>query len=202
MLTRGRFVCHVHCLVHDGVVRSSPCGPHHENFGRNLYHMFVPAYFTSQILFFELWYSCCFEVKCWFHTFPKRCSDISMGVLILLDNQDCLVNSLPIGVLLFKWIRSLQNSQDQFSICSTVSVSPVLSCLLLCSTLPPFFFKKSKFSDHVSFYSWEVSSFFSFNIHSRWFLVKMLRSFKFIILCSLFFSGGFNASFRCWSYPF
>ncbi len=44
MPTRGRFVCHVHCLVHDGAVRSSPCGPHHENFGRNLYHMFVPAY--------------------------------------------------------------------------------------------------------------------------------------------------------------
>ena len=48
MLTRGRFVCHVHCLVHDGAVRSSPCGPHHENFGRNLYHMFVPAYSASQ----------------------------------------------------------------------------------------------------------------------------------------------------------
>ena len=35
-------------LVHDGVVRSSPCRPHHENFGRNLYHMFVPAYSASQ----------------------------------------------------------------------------------------------------------------------------------------------------------
>ena len=60
MPTRGRFVCHVHCLVHDGAVRSSPCGPHHENFGRNLYHMFVPAYSASQyfvlfsIVVFEL----------------------------------------------------------------------------------------------------------------------------------------------------
>ena len=27
MPTRGRFVCHVHCLVHDGDVRSSPCRP-------------------------------------------------------------------------------------------------------------------------------------------------------------------------------
>ena len=27
MLTRGHFVCLVHCLVHDGAVRSSPCGP-------------------------------------------------------------------------------------------------------------------------------------------------------------------------------
>ena len=48
MLTRGRFVCHVHSLVHDGAVRLSLCGPHHENFGRNIYHMFVPAYFASQ----------------------------------------------------------------------------------------------------------------------------------------------------------
>ena len=48
MPTRGRFVCHVHSLVDDGAVRSSPCGPHHENFGRNLYHMFVLAYSASQ----------------------------------------------------------------------------------------------------------------------------------------------------------
>ena len=48
MPTRGRFVCHVHSLVHDGVVRLSLCGPHHENFGRNICHMFVPAYSESQ----------------------------------------------------------------------------------------------------------------------------------------------------------
>ena len=54
MPTRGRFVCHVHSLVHDGAVRSSPCGPHHENFGRNLYHMFVPAYSASQSFVFVL----------------------------------------------------------------------------------------------------------------------------------------------------
>ena len=52
--TRGRFVCHVHCLVHDGAVRSSPCRPHHENFGRNLYHMFVLAYSASQSFVFVL----------------------------------------------------------------------------------------------------------------------------------------------------
>ena len=60
MLTRGRFVCHVHCLVHDGAIQSSPCGPQHENFGRNLYHLFVSAYSASQyfvlfsIVVFEL----------------------------------------------------------------------------------------------------------------------------------------------------
>ena len=48
MPTRGRFVCHVHCLVHDGAVRSSPCRPHHKNFRQNLYHMFVLAYSVSQ----------------------------------------------------------------------------------------------------------------------------------------------------------
>ena len=51
LLTRGHFICHVHYLVHDGDVRSSPCWPHHENFRRNLYHMFVPAYSASQSLF-------------------------------------------------------------------------------------------------------------------------------------------------------
>ena len=50
MLTRGRFICHVHCLVQDGAVRSSPCRSHHEHFGRNFYHVFVPAYSASQPL--------------------------------------------------------------------------------------------------------------------------------------------------------
>ena len=94
MPTRGRFVCHVHCLVHDGAVRSSPCRLHHKNFGRNLYHMFVLAYSASQSLCFcfELWYSSCFEVKCWFHTFPKWSSHTPMRILILLDNRDCYAN--------------------------------------------------------------------------------------------------------------
>ena len=54
MPTRGRFVCHVHWLVHDGAIRSSPSRPHHENFGRNLYHMFVLAYSASQSFIFVL----------------------------------------------------------------------------------------------------------------------------------------------------
>ena len=56
MPTGGRFVCHVHCLVHDGAVHSSPFGPHHKNFGRNLYHLFFPAYSASQS--FVLFLSC------------------------------------------------------------------------------------------------------------------------------------------------
>ena len=78
MLTRGRFVYHVHCLVHDGAVRSSPCRPHHENFGRNLYHMFVLAYFASQSFVFVL----------------------SCGIRVALKSN---VNSIPFisGVLVF-----------------------------------------------------------------------------------------------------
>ena len=75
----------MHYLVHDGVVRSSPSGPHHENFRRNLYHMFVPAYSTSQILCFVL--SCGIRVASMssVDSIPfKWCSHISMGVLILL----------------------------------------------------------------------------------------------------------------------
>ena len=109
MPTRGCFVCHVHCLVHDGVVRSSPCGPHHENFGRNLYHMFVPAYSASQsFVLFYLWYSSCFDVKCWIHTFPKRCSHIAMWILILLDHRGRHVNSFP-------------------KLCASLQVDPIIS---------------------------------------------------------------------------
>ena len=77
--TQGRFVCHVHSLVHDGVVRLSPCGPHHKNFGRNLYHMFVPAYSASQIL--------CFVLSCGIRVASKSILEsipFLNGVLILL----------------------------------------------------------------------------------------------------------------------
>ena len=95
MLVRGHFVCHVHCLVHDGAVHSSPCGPHHKNFGWNLYHIFVSGLFCkpNPLFCFESWYSSCFEVKCWIHTFPKWCSHIVMWILILLDHRGRHVNS-------------------------------------------------------------------------------------------------------------
>ena len=79
MPTQGRFICNVHFLVHDGVVRSSPCRPHHENFGRNLYQMFVPAYSASQSFVFVL--SCDIRVasKSSVDSIPSL-----KGVLILL----------------------------------------------------------------------------------------------------------------------
>ena len=156
---------------------------------------------ANPLFCFELWYSSCFEVKCWFHTFPKRCSHTSMWILILLDHRYCHVNSFPTGVLLFKWIRSFQHPQDQlkFSQCCLFHPSP--SCL--CFSRPPTLFLQGlRFLNHVSFYLWEVSSFFSLNVLIRWFPMKMLNSFKFINLRCCFFSGGSNSSFRCWSYPF
>ena len=112
MPTRGRFVCHVHCLVHDGVVRSSPCRPHHENFGRNFYHMFVPAYSASQILCFVL--SCGIRVASKSNVdsipVPKRCSHTSMWILILLVHRDCHVNS-------FQPVCFSSSGSDHFNIC-------------------------------------------------------------------------------------
>ena len=170
MLIRGHFVCHVHCLVHDGAVQSSPCGPHHENFGRNLFHMFVLAYFASQsFVLFLLWYSSCFNVKCWFHTFSKWCSHVSMGVLTLLSHQECHPNSisnrcasLQVDPIIFN-IRKINSKFSQrclFHPSQVVFVFPPSH---------PFFFKDSDFLIEYPFYWWEVSPFFSVNVLIRWF---------------------------------
>jgi hypothetical protein len=77
-----------------------------------------PAYSASQILYFVL--SCGIRVASLSSVdsipFPKRCSHIFMGVLILLDHRDCHFNSFPTGVLLFKLILSFQYLLDQFSV--------------------------------------------------------------------------------------
>ena len=143
-----------------------------------------PAYSASQsFVLFYLWYLSCFKVKCWIHTFPKRCSHIAMWILILLDHRGRHVNSSPTGVLLFKWIRSFQHLWDQFQVFSTVSVSSVPK-LPLFSHSPTLFLQGLRFLNHVSFYLREVSLFFSFDVLIRWFPMKMLNSFKFIILHS------------------
>ena len=95
MPTRGHFVCHVHCLVHDGAVRSSPCRPHHENFGRNLYHMFVPAYFASQS--FVFYFSCGIRVAS-----MSNVDSIPFlnGVLILrCEYQSCMIIEIFMSIL-------------------------------------------------------------------------------------------------------
>ena len=126
---------------------------------------------------FELWYSSCYNVECSFHTFPKWCSHISMGVLILLDHWDCHVNSFPTGVLLFMWIRSFSTSAR--SILSFLNgVCFIHSKLPLFSRPPTLFLQGLRFLNHVFFYLWEVSSFFSFNVLIRWFSMNMLTKLQ------------------------
>ena len=109
MLTRGRFVCHVHCLVDDGAVQSSPCGPHHENFGQNLYHMFVPAYSASQIL--------CFVLSCGIQVASKSNVDsipCLSGVLILhCEYQSFSIIEIVMSIL--------------FNQCASLQVDPIIS---------------------------------------------------------------------------
>ena len=155
---------------------------------------------AKSFVLFYLWYSSCFEVKCWIHTFPKRCSHIAMWIPILLITEvvmSILSNrcaSFQVDPIISTFARSSLSFPTLF-----VSSVPKLA---LFSRPPTLFLQGLRFLNHVSFYLWEVSSFFSFNVLIRWFPMKMLNSFKFIILCSFFFSGGFNSSFRCWLYSF
>ena len=127
-----------------------------------------PAYFASQSLFcFELWYSSCFEVKCGFHTFPKWCSHISMGILILLDHRGFHVNPFQPACFLFKWIRS-------FSTSARSTLSFLNGVYFIRPKLPLFFppsqplsFKESDVLIKYPFYSCEVSSLFSINVLIR-----------------------------------
>ena len=93
---------------------------------------------ANPLFCFELWYSSCFEVKCWFHTFPKRCSHISMWILILLDNRDCHVN--PFSPTCFSSSGSdLFNIRKiKYQFFSTVFVSSIPSCLCF-PIIPPLF---------------------------------------------------------------
>ena len=170
MPTRGRFVCHVHCLVHDGAIRSSPCRPHHENFGQNLYHMFVPAYSAIQSI--VLFWVVVFELlRCQLliHTFPKWCSHIFMGILILLDHRDCHVNpfnqrvSLQVDPIISTSARSI------IIFLHGVCFIRLLVAFVFPALPPLFFFKDSNFLNQVSFYSCEVSQYFSVNVLIRWF---------------------------------
>ena len=108
-----------------------------------------------------LWYLSCFEVKCWIHTFPKRCSHIAMWILIFLDHRGRHVNSFSTGVLLIKWIRSFSTSAR--SILSFLNgvcfIYPQVAFVFPPSH--PFFFKDSDFLIGYPFYWCEVSPFFS-----------------------------------------
>ena len=145
MLTPGCFVCHVHCLVHDGVVRSSPCGPHHENFGRNLYHMFVSAYSASQILCFVFSRGIRVALKSNVDSIPFLNSVLIFlcAYLSFLIIEIAILILFPTGAFLFKMIPSFSPSaRSILSFFSTVFIPTAPSCL--CFSHPPsflFFFK-------------------------------------------------------------
>ena len=135
----------------------------------NLYHMSAPANFPSKILCFgfKLWYSSCFDVKCWLHTFSKRCSHISMGVLILsiieivmsiLSNRCASLQVDPIIPIFARSILSFLNC-----------VCFIRPKLPLFSHHPTLFFKDSDLLIKYTFYWCEVSPFFSVNVLIWWF---------------------------------
>ena len=123
----------------------------------------------KSFVLFYLWYSSCFDVKCWFHTFPKRCSHIPMWILILLIYRVCHPTSIS------NRCASLQDDpiilpirKINYQFFSTVFVSSV-SKLPLFSRPPTLFLQGLRFINQVSFYWWEVSPFFSVNALIRWF---------------------------------
>ena len=150
----------------------------------NLYHMYLFRLIlqAKSFVLFYLWYSSCFEVKCWIHTFPKRCSHIAIWILILLDHRGCHVNSFPTGAFLFKWIRSFSTSaRSTLSFLKGVCfIRPKLS--LFFPPSHPYFFKDSDFwikyhfIDRKSLHSC-LSMFYP--------VVLMKMFFKFIIIRSL-----------------
>ena len=167
MPTRGRFVCHVHCLVHDGAVRSSPCRPHHENFGWNLYHMFVPAYFASQSLVFVLSRGIRVASKSNVDSIP-----FLNGVLIFICGYqsfwiiEFVMSILFTGVFLFKWIRTFQHPQDPISAFSTVFVHPSQVVFVFPTTHP--FSSRTRISLSSIHFIMEVSPFFFLHVLTRW----------------------------------
>ena len=131
---------------------------------------------ANPLFCFELWYSSCFEVKCWFHTFSKWCSHIAMWILILLDHRVCHLN-------FFSPVCSSSSGSDHFNISkinyhffSTVFVSSIPSCLCFPALPPFFFFKDSDFLINYPFIGG------SFSILTRWFSRRCSTSSSFFIL--------------------
>ena len=65
-------------------------------------------------------------------------------------------------MFLFKWIRSLQHLQDQLSVLLNGVCFIRLQVAFVFPVLPPLFLQRLRFLNQVSFYSCEVSPFFSF----------------------------------------
>ena len=107
---------------------------------------------------FQLWHSSCFEVKCWFHTFPKRCSHVPMWILILHDNRDCHVNPFQPACFSSSGSDHFYNRKINYQFFSTVFASSVPSCL--CFPAFPPSSSRSWVSFEHQFHSCEASSVF------------------------------------------
>ena len=138
--------------------------------GKSLSYVFVPAYFCKPNPLFCFWVVV-FELlrsQMLIHTFPKRCSHISMGVLILLIIEivmSILSNrcaSLHVDPINFN-IRKINSKFSQRCLFHPSQVAFVFPAL------PPFFFKDSDFLIKYPFCWCEVSSLFSINVLIRWF---------------------------------
>ena len=200
MPTQGHFVCHVHCLVHDGAVRSSPCRPHHENFGRNLYHMFIPAYFASQPL--VLFSVVVFELLQCQRLIPYPFLN---GVLILLCEYQLFFRSSRLSCQsFFNWRVSLQvDPIISTSVRSIISSSQRcyffrLQVAFVFSHPPSLCFSPRIQISYPSIHLIDVKSlhpfpsmFLSGDSHED---SNGASSSSFLVL---FFSGRFNSSFRC-----
>ena len=126
--------------------------------------------------------------------YSKRCSHISMWILILLDHRDCHPNS-------FQPTCSFSSGSDHFNIreinsqfFATVFASSVPSCL--CFSRPPTLFLQGlRFLNQVSFLFMGSLSILFRQCSYPVILRKVLTELQ--VHHSFFFSGGFNSSFRC-----
>ena len=124
---------------------------------------------ANPLFCFELWYSSCFEVKCWFHTFPKRCSHISMWILILLDHRDCLANPFQPACFSSSGSDHFNISKTSYHFFSTVFVSSVSKLPLFFSRPPTLFLQGLRFLNQLSILLRWSLSIFSINVLIRWF---------------------------------
>ena len=126
------------------------------------------AYSASQsFVLFYLWYSSCFNVKCWFHTFQAVFSYFygstnpswSLRLSCQLFSNRCA--SLQVDPNISTFARSILSFLNGIH-----SICPKLP---LFSRPPTLFLQGLIYVNQVSIYSCEVSSLFSINVLIRWF---------------------------------
>ena len=88
MLTRGRFVFMCTALYMMVLYNRARVGPTTKTLDKiSIICLFRLILQAKSFVLFYLWYSSCFGVKFWIHTFLKRCSHIAMWIPILLITE-------------------------------------------------------------------------------------------------------------------